>query len=717
MANFEENQMDRRLLGIMGLNPFDNVNSASRKQMFSSHINQRLVIENPSVKKIQTGLELEYGKYTFSKKMPENGRIIKVITRYPENDYVADGFKFSPESIALYESEDGVIGMIDIPKIFSLHPQFGFEYKKGPALDKLVPDSYISKGEVFMDTPSKGSNGEYNYGIELNIAFMSHPCVSEDGIGISKDILPKLRFKMYEKRVVEWGRDRYPLNLYGNDKTYKIFPDIGDYVHPNSGAKGLLMALREYDPAMVAVDQSVSALQRLDPIFDKATYVSGECGKVVDIKVYHQPVTKGETICDEMMVQPMRYRDALLDFRKKVLNEYFKLKRTRNNLKLTPELQRFIVETMAIVNQTVDSVKTNLQLNYKNIPINEWRAEFIIEYNITPNVGNKLTDESGGKGVITQVLDPDQMPVAKNGLRADIIMDGSATINRMNFGRKYSQYLNSVKYDLEIELRSRLGVDKNDPINVLKGKVANIDNNVLESVLERLNRYHDIVSPKQGKWMRELDRDKKLDYLYSCITECIIDYHPPETERELVEMVELLEKEYPSTFDVLQYKDDHGNIRYTRDKIRIGSIYMMLLEKIGYDWSSVSVAKTQQNGIISYTAPNDKHSTPTKQQATRVLGESEIRVVASYVGGDFAVELHDRSNNQQVRKEIVRNILKADKPTDIEQVVDRNVFSLGYSKPLQMTTHLMHCAGIDLEYKPFDPSQQALSSEDIFLHE
>lgn len=387
-----KNEIHRNLTGIMSLNPFDSTNSSSRKQMFSSHIQQRLVVAQPSVKKIQTGMEFEYGKYTFSNVMPEDGRILKVITRYPENEYVADGFKFSPETVAIYESEKGEIGMITLEKFFSLHPQFGFEYKKGKALEKIIPNSFISKGEVFYDSPCKGPNGEYNYGTELNVAFMSHPCVSEDGIGISRDVLPKLRFRMYEKRVVEWGRDLYPLNLYGNDKTYKIFPDIGDYVHPNNEHKGLLMALREYDPAMLGIEQSVKALQKLDPVFDKATYVSGECGRVVDVKVYHQPIAKGETICDEMMEQPIRYRDALLEFRKKILEEYFKLKRQRNgNVKLTPEFHRYIVECMAILNQTVDNVKTNLQLTYKNVPINEWRAEFVIEYIVTPDVGSKLS--------------------------------------------------------------------------------------------------------------------------------------------------------------------------------------------------------------------------------------------------------------------------------------------------------------------------------------
>lgn len=321
-----------------------------------------------------------------------------------------------------------------------------------------------------------------------------------------------------------------------------------------------------------------------------------------------------------------------------------------------------------------------------------------------------------GKGVITHIFEPDEMPIAKNGMRADFIMDGSATVNRMNFGRKYEQYLNSVKYDLELELKSALGVDLRDPMHVVKGKIINTDKNVLEAVLERLNRYHDIVSPKQGQWMRNLPMDKKVNYLVSCLSGCIVDYIPSDIEVEYTDMVRKLDVEYPSTFDKLTYKDPDGNICETSEKIRIGSIYMMLLEKVGFDWSSVSVAKTQQNGIISYTASKDKHATPTKQQATRVLGESEIRVVASYAGGDFAIEMHDRSNNPQVRRHIVENILLHEKPTQIQTIVNRAGLPWGYSKPLQIVNHMMNCGGIALEYKPFDSSTQEKTEEDIFIH-
>ena len=68
----------------------------------------------------------------------------------------------------------------------------------------------------------------------------------------------------------------------------------------------------------------------------------------------------------------------------------------------------------------------------------------------------------------------------------------------------------------------------------------------------------------------------------------------------------------------------------------------------------------------------------------------------------MAAELIDRNNNPEVHKEIVRNILAAPQPTNIEEVVDRKRFPLGYCKPLQIAKHLAYCSGYSFRYKPVD---------------
>ena len=89
------NQLDQRLLGPQGLVFADGVDSSSRKQMFGSHLGQMLTISVPSERKIQTGMEYEYGKYTFNVTMPESGRILKIIDRFPSRGNSEDSFKLN----------------------------------------------------------------------------------------------------------------------------------------------------------------------------------------------------------------------------------------------------------------------------------------------------------------------------------------------------------------------------------------------------------------------------------------------------------------------------------------------------------------------------------------------------------------------------------------------------------------------------------------------
>lgn len=51
------------------------------------------------------------------------------------------------------------------------------------------------------------------------------------------------------------------------------------------------------------------------------------------------------------------------------------------------------------------------------------------------------------------------MPVDANGVRAEAIMDGMATVNRMNFGRLYEHYINAASFGLAQEITRSLGIE------------------------------------------------------------------------------------------------------------------------------------------------------------------------------------------------------------------------------------------------------------------
>jgi hypothetical protein len=63
--------------------------------------------------------------------------------------------------------------------------------------------------------------------------------VQEDGIVQSSEI-GKFGFKTYEKRVVEFGQNQFPLNLYPDDP-----PPSGFKITDEFGGNGVICAIHE----------------------------------------------------------------------------------------------------------------------------------------------------------------------------------------------------------------------------------------------------------------------------------------------------------------------------------------------------------------------------------------------------------------------------------------------------------------------------------------
>ena len=696
-------QLRRDLLSTLGLNPFVGHNSSPRAQMDASHLGQKLVIANPSRKRIKTGMEYEFGKYTFSVKTDTDINIIKTIPRYRQT-LDKDSIKDNPETLVIYEEKNSNrIGVLNLKKYCSYHQHFGFEYKEKDTVAKLYRGADIPKDTILLDSPAVTDDGDYMYGRELNIAYMSHPSVSEDGIMICEDVLPFFRFKTYETRVVEWGNKKFPLNLYGTHEEYKAFPDIGEYVRDDN----LLMVTRTYEDNLAPVEMSIYDVMIPDFIGDKCVYANGKGGKVIDIKVYTSDATLFENHSN-MDTQVQKYLHATKKFHQTVVQEWERLKKERGaSLQLTPRFQRQIVESLAYIDYESPFSRGNdgksnprITKEYRKSPIDHYRVEFVIEYETEPADGYKYTDQHGGKGVIVHIGKPEEFPVDADGNRADIVMDGYATVNRMNTGRIYEQYLNAASRDVTKRIRSMIGVGEHDPhTQVHIENLFHTDQIKFDQTYRYLMGYYEIVSPQMFRWFgQEAGVEEKINHLAAVVYDGVYLYCPPETTVDYATVVKELEKHYKPTYGPVTYKGYSGRTVTTKEPVRIGSVYMMLLEKTGDDWAAVSSGKLQHFGILSQITRSDKYSSPTRNQPVRAWGESEGRIIASYAGEKAIAELMDRNNNPHTHKQIVSSILSADKPTNIEHVVDRSKLHYGGSKPLIIAKHVLECAGIRFVY-------------------
>ena len=690
------NQLYPELLAQSALQPWDGANSSGRRYMFAGHIAQSLPIAHPTEVKTQTGMERQYGKFTNNIKMPENGIIIRILDMYPKvGGY--NQIEYSPLTLVVYENEYGTIGCFEIVDYHYNYSYYGFKYKSMKGLSLLREGSSIPKDTIFKDSTSVGDDGSYSYGRECNVAFMSRPGTAEDGIIISSTALEHFAYRTYERRSVSWGRDRMPINLYGDEGNYKPFPDIGELAHPKNAHNGLLMALREYDEDLAIVDQNITSVQYPDTTFDECIYANGPHGRVVDIRIFHDVNSTTAGADEKMSEQPNKYDRARRTFYSNIIKEYERLKMERKEaLSITPEFHRWIVEAYAVIgklngNERVDMV-------YRKKSLDEWRVEFTIEYYHLPNIGSKLTDRNGGKGVICKIADPETMPVDSKGVRADIIVDPNATFSRMNLGRLFETYINSASDEIIRNLKSRLGVTGKE--YNLRQILNSIDPTVVDYCWNELMEYYRIVTPRQYQWMTDGSyTSPKVNHLYYVVKDGIHLHLPTDNEPEYMDYVRQVEARFKPNYGPVTWIGDDGQLVQSVGPVRISTMYMMLLEKTGNDWSSTASGRLQGHGILAPLSTADKFSSPARQQPTRTIGEAEVRVLTSYVGPMMTADILDRNNNPDVHKHIVRNILTAHQPTNISNIIDRRKYPLGYSKVLQIVKHMAYCAGYEFKYQ------------------
>lgn len=407
---FQENQMHRELLGVLGLNWAAAYTSSSRQQMIASHLSQMLVFKNSTERRHQTGVEREVGKYTFSVKMPCDGYILRVIDYY-HRAYGEDEIKQSPMTLIIYEdAQSREVGIIEIPRYCSYHQHFGFEYIPTPALMSLRKGSSIKAGTILANSPSVNSQGGYQYGREVNVAFMTHPSIAEDGIIICSDQLENFTYKQYETVTFKFGSGCFPINLYGDETHYKPFPDIGEYIHSKGKFTNVVAALRNYDDVLSLVEQNIYSVRGVDAEYDQLIYGDGVGGRVIDIRVDHD-TSNPPTTPTGMVRQLDKYYNAKCSFHQEVADAYNELFRARGeSLKISPSFQQLLEDTIAVLgipkflggyrlkNQGVDNKKEKgkIKKEYHCEPIDDWRVTIVLEYDKIPDIGSKFTDVFGG---------------------------------------------------------------------------------------------------------------------------------------------------------------------------------------------------------------------------------------------------------------------------------------------------------------------------------
>ncbi len=393
----DPNELSIELLSMVGLNPWAGNNSGAREYMFTSHIGQRLLVDGATEKRVQTGMEIEFAKYTFAARMPVDGQVIKLIQKYTPNMTTGDTIQNTKITVIYEEVNSKRINVLEIPAYKSYHQTFGYRLVEKSVMSELSPGMIIPKNTVLADSPSVSDVGGYMYGTELMVAFMSHPSVAEDGMVISEDAIKKLTYTKIETRVIEFGENNFPINLYGDDDNYKSFPDIGEYVRED----GMVCCLRQHSIDLGPANMGRKNIK--EPGYfssDEKIYVGGSASKVIDINIIYNKAANGivPSGCEK---QTERYMSAARPYYMNILAIEKEIRKNRrikhgvDTVDMGPDLHRILYDAHVMLDPGGDSASTVINKLYRRSPLDMYKVEITLETKVTPTLGLKVTDSHG----------------------------------------------------------------------------------------------------------------------------------------------------------------------------------------------------------------------------------------------------------------------------------------------------------------------------------
>lgn len=384
----DRTEIKLEFIGSSGVNPFIGNTSSPRAVMDSSHISQRPSLITPDEPLIKTGIEYELGKYINDVRTEHDCTVKAIIPKYKEY-----GVETPPVYTLLIEYEEDnqiFLDYIDVDTYRSTHGFFGFTLKPTEEFNNLSYNSTIPKDTILAKTASLGTDGEYRYGLNVNMAFMSHPSVAEDGFVVSKSFIERAKFTSISKRVINITKDTIPLNVYGNKDIFKFLPNIGEPVRED----GLLCAYRRRNDWFSISDMNDTNLSEVDSTFDTSVYVNPN-SIVVDISVIRGNYLKPE-FTSKMTEQLDQYAEMLTNYYRSVvskyeyiLNEKKAMYGSSDAIRLTPRMHRFITDSMIKISMATNGKN---KLCYRKLPIDQYRIEVTTLSVVTPNAGFKLSD-------------------------------------------------------------------------------------------------------------------------------------------------------------------------------------------------------------------------------------------------------------------------------------------------------------------------------------
>ena len=212
--------------------PFNNTNSGPRKIMQGTQMEQATQLLNAEAPIISTGYENKLAEE--SSNVITADRNYQVVTKIPKFSTLPNYHYW----VILYDKDNGYLDCIERVSYKHVSEFYGYLYDNA-YLDNLVTGSIVHKDDVLQKPISFDGFNNKAEGLNLTTMYIACEHVKEDPIVISESAAKRFECPLIDKLEIRINDNDILLNLYGEGKQYKTFPDIGESIK-----QSILCALR-----------------------------------------------------------------------------------------------------------------------------------------------------------------------------------------------------------------------------------------------------------------------------------------------------------------------------------------------------------------------------------------------------------------------------------------------------------------------------------------
>jgi len=393
--------------------PFLKNDDQTRLQMASSQMRQAIMLFNFDQPMIKTGCEGLYTDYTqFIKRAKKNGEVIHV-----DSDYV----------MIVYDDGDFDLINVGLRRIY---------VENLDVMEVYVSEgTKVKAGDIIAES-NFCKNGEINIGKNLLTAIMPKDGYNyEDGIIISDRLIKENTFTSVHTKDLSFVIPESKILLSLEKDKYKPLPkpyNIQDEKNPK----------KKYD--FIAYGNPYAILKEMpgnpmdfNSIFKEEIPLLAKRNLfITDVNVF---VNKYNTEIQQYVNWVESTQQKQIDEEKRIQNIIYE--------KL-PKIKAL----QFIRDNNLDKFSHSGKYKIKGKEINGIYVEMTSLYLRNIEVGDKIGNRHGNKGVISKILPHNEMPKMEDGRNVDICINPLGIISRMNVGQVFETNLAMSLNDLKINL-------------------------------------------------------------------------------------------------------------------------------------------------------------------------------------------------------------------------------------------------------------------------